>query len=152
MKKAILLLCIASALCGKSVAQSVVSSAGSSTDMLTWTLGEIFTESVMRSNVVRFSQGFNQPIAISTSGILNIKGDNLTFTAGPNPVVDELYLSISGSRATSWWLYDMQGRLLGSGELTDTQAVIDFSDKTTGEYVLKITNEVGSRSVLIIKK
>jgi len=46
----------------------------------------------------------------------------------------------------------MQGRLLGSGELTDTQAVIDFSDKTTGEYVLKITNEVGSRSVLIIKK
>ena len=102
MKKAILLLCIASALCGKSVAQSVVSSAGSSTDMLTWTLGEVFTESVMRSNVVRFSQGFNQPIAISTSGILNIKGDNLTFTAGPNPVVDELYLSISGSRATSW--------------------------------------------------
>ena len=99
----------------------------------------------MRSNVVRFSQGFNQPIAISTSGILNIKGDNLTFTAGPNPVVDELYLSISGSRATSWWLYDMQGRLLGS-------AVIDFSDKTTGEYVLKITNEAGSRSVLIIKK
>ena len=97
MKKAILLLCIASALCGKSVAQSVVSSAGGSTDMLTWTLGEVFTESVMRSNVVRFSQGFNQPIAISTSGILNIKGDNLTFTAGPNPVVDELYLSISGS-------------------------------------------------------
>jgi len=46
----------------------------------------------------------------------------------------------------------MQGRLLGSGELADTQAVIDFSDKTTGEYVLKITNEVGSRSVLIIKK
>ena len=134
MKKAILLLCIASALCGKSVAQSVVSSAGGSTDMLTWTLGEVFTESVMRSNVVRFSQGFNQPIAISTSGILNIKGDNLTFTA------------------TSWWLYDMQGRLLGLGELADTQAVIDFSDKTTGEYVLKITNEVGSRSVLIIKK
>ena len=120
--------------------------------MLTWTLGEVFTESVMRSNVVRFSQGFNQPIAISTSGILNIKGDNVTFTAGPNPVVDELYLSVSGSRATSGWLYDMQGRLLGSGELADTQAVIDFSDKTTGEYVLKITNEVGSRSVLIIKK
>ncbi len=97
MKKAILLLCIASALCGKSVAQSVVSSAGGSTDMLTWTLGEVFTESVMRSNVVRFSQGFNQPIAISTSGILNIKGDNVTFTAGPNPVVDELYLSVSGA-------------------------------------------------------
>ena len=38
------------------------------------------------------------------------------------------------------------------GELADTQAVIDFSDKTTGEYVLKITNEAGSRSVLIIKK
>ena len=69
-----------------------------------------------------------------------------------SPVVEELYLSVSGSRATSWWLYDMQGRLLGSGELADTQAVIDFSDKTTGEYVLKITNEVGSRSVLIIKK
>ena len=59
MKKAILLLCIASALCGKSVAQSVVSSAGGSTDMLTWTLGEVFTESVMRSNVVRFSQGLS---------------------------------------------------------------------------------------------
>ena len=84
--------------------------------------------------------------------VVFVWGDNVTFTAGPNPVVDELYLSVSGSRATSWWLYDMQGRLLGSGELADTQAVIDFSDKTTGEYVLKITNEVGSRSVLIIKK
>ena len=53
MKKSILLLCIASALCGKSVAQSVVSSAGSSSDMLTWTVGAVFTEWVLRYNVVR---------------------------------------------------------------------------------------------------
>lgn len=152
MKKAILLLCMVSALCGRTEAQSVVSATGSSTDMMTWTLGEVFTESIMRSNVVRFSQGFNQPFTISTSGILNVKGDNLTFTAGPNPVVDELYISVSGSRSTAWSLYDLQGRMLDSGELTDTQAVISFSDKNAGEYVLRIKNEAGSRSILIIKK
>lgn len=153
MKKAILLLCVASAVSGKAAAQSVLATAGGSNGTITWTLGEVFTESVMRSNVVRFSQGFNQPIAISTSGILNIKGDNLTFTAGPNPVADELYLNIAEGGASTWSLYDMQGRLLDSGRLSDSrQAVIGFSDKKAGEYVLKIENEKGTRSVLILKK
>ena len=152
MKKSILLLIIVSALCGRTEAQSVVSALGGSSDMITWTLGEVFTESVLRSNVVRFSQGFNQPLTISTSGILNIKGDKLTFTAGPNPVVDELYLSVTGSHATTWNLYDLQGHLLDSGELSDSQAVINFSGRNVGKYVLNIKNEAGSRSVLIIKK
>lgn len=153
MKKAILLLCIATALSGQVSAQSVLSTTGGSSETVTWTLGEVFTESVMRSNVVRFSQGFNQPITISTSGILNVKGDNLSFTVGPNPVADELYLTSSEAGGSTWRLYDTQGRMLDSGRLNDgSQAVIGFSDKKVGEYVLKIENEKGTRSVLILKK
>lgn len=153
MKKAILLLSVVSVLSGQAMAQSVLSAAGNTTETLTWTLGEVFTESVMRSNVVRFSQGFNQPVVISTSGILNIKGDNLTFTVGPNPVADVLYLTVSGSGATTWQLYDLQGRVLDSGRMLDGgQATIGFADRKTGEYLLRMENEAGSRSVKIIKK
>ena len=153
MKKTILLLSIARVLSGKASAQSVLATTGGSSETITWTLGEVFTESVMRSNVVRFSQGFNQPITISTSGILNVKGDKLTFTVGPNPVADELYLTISESGVSTWRLYDTQGRMLDSGRLNDAQqTVIGFSDKKVGEYVLKIENEKGTRSVLILKK
>ncbi|HJB73926.1 MULTISPECIES: T9SS type A sorting domain-containing protein [unclassified Barnesiella] len=153
MKKAILLLSVASVLSGQAVAQSVLSTSGCTTETLTWTLGEVFTESVLRSNVVRFSQGFNQPIEFSTSGILSIKGDNLTFTAGPNPVADVLYLTVSGSGVTTWQLYDLQGRMLDSGRMLDgQQAVIGFADRKAGEYLLKMENETGRRSVKIIKK
>lgn len=153
MKKAILLLSVVSVLSGQAMAQSVLSAAGNTTETLTWTLGEVFTESVMRSNVVRFSQGFNQPVVISTSGILNIKGDNLTFTAGPNPVADVLYLTVSGSGATTWQLYDLQGRMLDSGRMLDGgQATVGFADRKAGEYLLRMENEAGSRSVKIIKK
>lgn len=153
MRKAILLLCVVTALGGRAAAQSVVASAGGGNAILSWTLGEVFTESVMRSNVVRFSQGFNQPVVISTSGILQVKGDDLTFTAGPNPVADQLYVTVSGAGVSTWRLYDMQGRLLDSGRADDSQqTVIGFSGRSAGEYVLKIENEKGTRSVLIVKK
>lgn len=153
MGKAILLMSVVAVLSGRVVAQSVVSSAGGGNATLSWTLGEVFTESVMRSNVVRFSQGFNQPFTISASGILNVKGDRFTFTAGPNPVADELYVTVADAGTSTWQLYDMQGRLLDSGRLDDTrQTVIAFSGRNAGEYVLKIGNEQGTRSVLIIKK
>lgn len=153
MKKAILLLSVASVLSGQAMAQSVLSASGCTTETFTWTLGEVFTESVMRSNVVRFSQGFNQPVVLSTSGILNIQGDNLTFTAGPNPVADVLYLTVSGSGATTWQLYDLQGRMLDSGRMLDgRQATVGFADWKAGEYLLKMENKTGSRSVKIIKK
>lgn len=135
-------------------AQSVVAVAGGSTDMMTWTLGEVFTESVLRSNVVRFSQGFNQPFTIPTTGILNVSADELAFSAWPNPVIDELKISVAGTDIDATWrLYDLQGRLLHSGMLADGHsAIISFSGKAAGEYVLKIENAVGNRSVLVLKK
>lgn len=153
MRKAMLLLSVVSTLSSGAVAQSVVSSAGGSGALITWTLGEVFTESIKRSNVVRFSQGFNQPLAITTSGILQVKDDGLAFTAGPNPVVDELNVTVTGAGSCIWRLFDLQGRLLDSGRLDDAQAsVIGFSGRSAGEYVLKIENEKVTRSVLIIKK
>lgn len=153
MKKTVFVFFL-SILAGVATAQSVVAVAGGSTDMITWTLGEVFTESVLRSNVVRFSQGFNQPFIISATGILNVGADELTFSAWPNPVVDELKISVVGTGIdATWHLYDLQGRLLHSGMLADGHpAIISFSGKAAGEYVLKIENAVGNRSVLVLKK
>lgn len=154
MRKTILLLIgIASVMGGRVAAQSVVATAGGGNETLVWTLGEVFTESVMRSNVVRFSQGFNQPFVAPTSGIFSVKNDNLDLTVAPNPVADELYLTLSEAGNSAWYLYDLQGRLLDSGRLPEAQqAVIAFSDREAGEYILKVENEKGARSVLILKK
>lgn len=138
---------------GRVAAQSVVATAGGGNETLVWTLGEVFTESVMRSNVVRFSQGFNQPFVAPTSGIFSVKSDNLDLTVAPNPVVDDLYITLSETGVSTWYLYDLRGRLLDSGRLPEAQqAVIAFSDREAGEYILKVENEKGARSVLILKK
>ena len=154
MRKTILLLIgIASVMGGRVAAQSVVATAGGGNETLVWTLGEVFTESVMRSNVVRFSQGFNQPFVAPTSGIFSVKEDNLDLTVAPNPVVDDLYITLSETGVSTWYLYDVQGRLLDSGRLPEAQqAVIAFSDREAGEYILKVENEKGARTVLILKK
>ena len=154
MRKTILLLIgIASVMGGRVAAQSVVATAGGGNEIVVWTLGEVFTESVMRSNVVRFSQGFNQPFVAPTSGIFSVKEDNLDLTVAPNPVVDDLYITLSETGVSTWYLYDVQGRLLDSGRLSESQqTVIAFSDREAGEYILKVENEKGARSVLILKK
>ena len=143
MRKTILLLIgIASVMGGRVAAQSVVATAGGGNETVVWTLGEVFTESVMRSNVVRFSQGFNQPFVAPTSGIFSVKDDNLDLTVAPNPVVDDLYLTLSEAGNSAWYLYDLQGRLLDSGRLSeDQQTAIAFSDREAGEYILKVENE-----------
>ena len=151
MKKASFFL-IMLALCATARAQSVAGAAGGDSEAATWTVGEVFTTSVLRSNVVRISQGFNQPLAVEASGVLAVEADRLSFTAWPNPVVDELQLRFADGTACEWSLYDVNGAQLRTGSSATGDARIDFSQAATGEYVLRVTTSAGSRAVNIVKR
>lgn len=140
------------ALCATVQAQSVAGAAGGDCQAATWTVGEVFTASMLRSNVVRISQGFNQPLAVQASGVLDVEADRLSFTACPNPVADELQLRFAGGTACEWSLYDMNGAQLRAGSSATGDARIDFSQAAAGEYVLRVVTAAGSRAVTIVKR
>ena len=79
----ILISIIPGLLTGQSISPSVIASAGNyhegTTASLSWTLGEIATETYTAGNVI-LTQGFQQPISISITGI-NV--DVLVYLEGP---------------------------------------------------------------------
>lgn len=131
-------------------AQSVVSSAGGGSNIVMWTVGELVTESIVRSDGY-FTQGFNQAFEIGSVGIWEVTEGNRAFRAYPNPVADQLKLVFEENRPYSWTLYELGGKPIQQGRSADRNSVIDFSDRNPGKYMLKIVEGSKARSVVIIK-
>ena len=87
------------------------------------------------------AEGVQQPYEISVVTALDeAKGVNLSFSAYPNPVVDNLTLTVDQlpHSKISFQLHDMNGKLLKSGEVTGSQASIEMSDLEPGTYFVKV--------------
>lgn len=99
---------------------------------------------------------FNAPITTNTTSttVSNLGiGDvaDIKVSMRPNPVTDMLYVSAEDD-IQSIQVFDLQGRLLQTHRENDTQAAIDFADKTTGVYFVKVTTGKGSDTEKIIKE
>lgn len=134
-------------------AQSLISSAGGSSDIATWSIGEVITESIrLSSSEGYFTQGFNHKYpVVEHVGILDIKDDKISFKTYPNPVADQLEVIFSDEKSYTWELYGLNGKIVQTGAANEKQNFIDFSDKEQGEYILKIVSESKSQSVIILK-
>lgn len=73
-----------------------------------------------------------------------------TITVYPNPTNGLVNIK-AASVLQSIELYDIQGRLLQTGTLKDTQADLDMSQRQTGIYLLKISTHEGVKVERIIK-
>jgi hypothetical protein len=101
------------------------------------------------------AQGVQQPFEISVvTGLEEAKSITISVTAYPNPTTDYLTLSIDNFEISklSYQLYDMQGKLLQSEKINDSQTSITMSNLVPATYFLKvIQNNKEVKTFKIIK-
>lgn len=88
------------------------------------------------------SKGVQQPFEISvitSTGLM--PGINLSCIAYPNPVNDFLILEVENfdQEDLSYYLYDLNGRLLESGNITGGRTTISMTHHVPALYFLKVT-------------
>ena len=58
----------------------------------------------------------------------------------PNPVVDDLYIDIPQNSASGKYaIYDLNGKEISTGTLTQTDTILSLTTLQTGMYVIELT-------------
>jgi len=143
--------------CITGYSQQVVSSAGATSQTssggISYTIGEAITETHTASGKT-LTQGFQQTKLVITA-IHETKDLGYTLTAYPNPANDFVKLSVSDSKVNGlrYVLYDLNGKIISSKQLDNTEMVIPFSDAASASYILKVFNgQQEVKSFKIIKQ
>lgn len=105
-------------------------------------------------------QGVQQPYEISVvSGIEQAKGITLFAKAYPNPTTDYLTLEVSdiSLSSLSYYLYDMNGKLMQRVNITSYQTTIAMQNLPSAVYFIKVVMSQGSstqevKTFKIVKK
>ena len=133
---------------GQSFAQQLICTAAQQQNNVSWSIGELITETGTVGNMV-ITQGFNQQIQDFPSAVSELTVRDFSFY--PNPVVDKLMLNFNENNSYSWILTDIVGRTLKS-KTSCVDREIDMSEFEAGQYILKVTTDNYRQSVIIIKK
>tara|TARA_B100000780_G_scaffold223758_1_gene162911 strand:+ start:284 stop:766 length:483 start_codon:yes stop_codon:yes gene_type:complete len=129
---------------GLKAQQNLVAAGGEATGSggsTSYTLGQVaYTTSTGTNGSV--AQGVQQPYEIYTVGI-NETELTISLSVFPNPTVDNLTLQISdyNNEQLSYQLYDMQGRLLNTGNVTADQTEINTSSLAAATYFLNVVTQ-----------
>ncbi len=151
MKKILLLLfaCCASdvLLAQSSITPTVISTQGdyftSSSGTVSWTLGEIVTETLITSGN-GLTQGFQQPDLRTGIYVKEIDGNILSVY--PNPTMDDVVIDLSKMKAGEYQLtvIDIAGNLIStktfSGGANENVIHLSFQNYASGTYLLVINN------------
>lgn len=152
LRKAILFSCLSATFIAH--AQSVIATAGSTNEQITWTIGEVMVESIIRSDYGIFTQGFNQPYTTAQTAIQENQFNVNNLRVYPNPATDKLYITTDEVLETSsvWQLTDLTGRLLQQGNIQSKNTEIDITHIPQGEYILHVNDSNADiQSTIIIK-
>lgn len=104
---------------------------------LSWTLGETVTET-FSTPTSQLTQGFQQSHYIISS-VNEASNDAIAINFYPNPATDFVTLTLSkNSLRFSVLLYDLAGKLILQKHGFKEKAILDFSQITTGIYLLKV--------------
>jgi len=98
------------------------------------------------------AQGVLQPYEIlEETGIEKFQGINLSVTAYPNPVTDNLILEVENVECLTLnvQLYDIQGKLLENMKILGRQTCMDLSNLVPATYFIKVFQ--GNSEVKIFK-
>src|SRR5690606_3963447 len=100
------------------------------------------------------AQGVQQAYEIFTTGIKESEL-NISLSVFPNPTADNLTLQISdyNNGKLSYQLFDMQGKLLNNGQVTEKQTQINTSRLPSAIYFINVVNQENKKvqSFKIIK-
>jgi hypothetical protein len=86
------------------------------------------------------AQGVQQPYEISTTVGIEITEINLELVAYPNPTNNALTLSIGNynDEKLTYQLYDMQGKLLDSKQVVNSNTTIGMEELRASTYLLNV--------------
>ena len=101
------------------------------------------------------TQGVQQSFEFNTLSNPELTTLNLTAVTYPNPTSNYVVLAISDAKLKdlSFKLYDLQGRVVGQGQVRQTNTQIDMQILAIGTYVLKVNqNNQELKTFKIIKK
>jgi hypothetical protein len=137
--------------------QEVISaSAGSATGSLgsgSYTVGQVFytTHTAATGSV---SQGVQQPFEIQTLSNPALTTVNLTAVTYPNPTKDFIILKITDSALHNlrYTLFDVNGKAIASGSITESSTQIQLKYLSIGAYILKVIQQNQSLKTFKILK
>ena len=141
--KGITLLCMFFCL-SKLVAQNAtVASGGNSSGSggsSSYSIGQVFYSSTTGSNG-SFSQGVQQPFEIFTLGTDEFPEIQLTMAVFPNPTTSLVILSIQNynSEELNLQLFDINGRIIQSQKITQTETQISMENLSSAIYLLQVS-------------
>ena len=138
-------------------AQQVVATAGSYSESseasLSWTIGEVATQTLQSSNLI-LTQGFHQT-RLTVTGINIIPDKNLDIKAYPNPAFDHVNLKLGYDLNGQNWqyiIYDKSGKKLMEKKITSDLSSISLGNLPRATYFLKVIGEKKQSKIFKIVK
>lgn len=130
--------------------ENVTNSYGS----FSYSIGQIFYLTNY-SNGYSMIQGVQQPFEISVLGVDDNANISLEIKVYPNPTTSILFLKVENTSQENieYYLFDTLGRNVQKGKVSQKETPIDFSQKESGVYFIKISSSSGLiKTFKIIKK
>ena len=139
---------------GQSLSNEVIGSSGdfysATGSNLSWTVGEIMTESY-EGSTVWLTQGFHQVYTSNNTTGIDIITQDFSVSVFPNPASDIAYLEIeNGGENYIIELYDLQGKLLFKDRAIDANTyILSLLAYERGLYIINVTGESTGKSTSI---
>lgn len=118
-----------------------------------YSVGQLVYTTATGSGTV--SQGVQQSIELFTLSNPELTTLSLTAVTYPNPATDVVVLALTDANLTglSYVLYDLNGRAIAKGVVTQNNTSIGLQRLATGTYILKVNqNNQELKTFKIIKK
>jgi len=128
----------------KAGAQQVISPNGNyfsnNSGSVTYTIGEPVVETYSSANQI-ITQGFNQYFLLVTAVDESAETD-FEITAYPNPTSENLTLRVNRENRSDlqYLLFDLNGKLIKSGDIIEAETIIEFEELIAGDYLLRIVH------------
>ena len=111
---------------------------------VSYTIGQVFYQSIKGTNGNTVSQGVQQPFEISVeTGIPEASGINIGASAYPNPTTDHLTVKVEDydTSGLQFMLFDMSGKLIKITKAEGIKTQIDMSGLIPASYFIKVLDK-----------
>ncbi len=105
---------------------------------VSWTLGEIVTETLTSSSNI-LTQGFQQSSYLFVS--IDETNENKQISVFPNPFSDLIIVNTGNLTGLTIQVYDIEGKNLMERNIEKTNKQLDFSSFKSGIYFIKVFNK-----------
>ena len=124
--------------------QQVISSSGETNNIisgtLSWTLGEIVTETGFRTEGESIlTQGFQQGNLTATA-IKEAANNGFTISVLPNPTSDYINLVTENFKGLDYQIFDINSKLMAREKLLGSTTKINLTAYQPGSYILRISH------------